>query len=137
MTQFTPTSTVAPHAESNWTSVCALSDILPGGGVCALVGGQQVAVFRLGGRVFALSNFDPFTRANVLSRGLTGSYTAHWPDGQRQERYKVASPLLKHTFDLETGACLTDQAMSIPAYAVRLDDTGRVWIGDEWTGSAD
>ncbi len=132
MTQFTPTSTPTPHAESSWTPVCDLKDILPGGGVCALVGGQQVAVFRLGGRVFALSNFDPFTRANVLSRGLTGSYTA-----QGEERYKVASPLLKHAFDLETGACLTDETVSLPAYAVRLDETGRVWIGDEWTGSAD
>ena len=132
MTQFTPTSATAPHAEPNWTSVCVLSDILPGGGVCALVSGQQVAVFRVAGRVFALSNFDPFTRANVLSRGLTGSYTA-----AGEERYKVASPLLKHTFDLETGICLTDETVSISAYAVRLDDTGRVWIGDEWTGSAD
>ena len=132
MTQFTPTPTAAPHAEPNWTPVCALNDILPGGGVCALVGGQQVAVFRVAGRVFALSNFDPFTRANVLSRGLTGSYTVGG-----EERYKVASPLLKHAFDLETGACLTDETVSIPTYAVRLDETGRVWIGDEWTGSAD
>ncbi|WP_407569414.1 nitrite reductase small subunit NirD [Deinococcus altitudinis] len=132
MTQFTPTSAAAPHAELNWTSVCALTDILPGGGVCALVGGQQVAVFRVAGRVFALSNFDPFTRANVLSRGLTGSYTS-----EGQERYKVASPLLKHTFDLETGICLTDETVSISAYAVRLDETGQVWIGEAWTGSAD
>lgn len=122
MTQFIPASTTAPTDAQSWTPVCALGDILPGGGVCALVGGQQVAVFRVAGRVFALSNLDPFTRANVLSRGLTGSYTAGG-----EERYKVASPLLKHTFDLETGRCLSDETVKIPTYAVRLED-GRIWI---------
>lgn len=131
MTQFTPAQPTTPPAEPSWTPVCKLSDVLPGSGVCALVGGQQVAVFRLGGRVFALSNFDPFTRANVLSRGLTGSYTA-----EGNERYKVASPLLKHTFDLETGVCLSDPAVTVPVYAVRVEEE-RVWIGDIWTGLAD
>jgi nitrite reductase/ring-hydroxylating ferredoxin subunit len=28
-------------------AVCRLADIVPGGGVCALVGGEQVEVFRL------------------------------------------------------------------------------------------
>lgn len=129
--------TVAPSSGgrifplSTWTPVCTLSEILPGGGVCALVGGQQVAVFRVAERVFALSNLDPYTRANVLSRGLTGSYTA-----SGQERYKVASPLLKHTFDLETGVCLSDTSVRVPTYPVRLEE-GRVWIGERWTGSAD
>ena len=117
--------------DTHWTPVCRLEDILPGGGRCALVGGRQVAVFRVAGRVFALSNFDPFTRANVLSRGLTGSYTV-----SAEERYKVASPLLKHAFDLETGACLSDPAVSIPVYATRTEDD-RIWIGEAWTGSAD
>ena len=131
MTQFAPSTTADPTSDTPWTPVCKLSDILPGGGVCALVGGRQVAVFLVAGRVFALSNFDPFTRANVLSRGLTGSYTE-----SGRQRYKVASPLLKHAFDLETGMCLSHPSVNIPAYAARTQD-GRVWIGDEWTGSAD
>jgi nitrite reductase (NADH) small subunit len=122
MTQLAPSTSIDPTSTQNWTPVCKLSDILPGGGVCALVGGRQVAVFRLGEQVYALSNFDPFTRANVLSRGLTGSYTAGG-----QERYKVASPLLKHAFDLNTGACLSDPAVSVPAYGARIED-GRIWI---------
>ena len=136
MTQLAPATTAHPTSDVTWTPVCKLSDILPGGGVCALVGGRQVAVFRLAGRVFAVSNLDPFTRANVLSRGLTGSYTSTGPGGQAQERYKVASPLLKHAFDLETGVCLSDRAVSIPAYAARAEDE-QVWIGDKWTGSLD
>jgi nitrite reductase (NADH) small subunit len=129
MTQLTPSITANQASDTAWTPVCKLSDILPGGGVCALVGGRQVAVFRLGGRVYALSNFDPFTRANVLSRGLTGSYML-----SGEERYKVASPLLKHAFDLETGVCLSDSTVSVPAYAARIEED-RVWIGGAWTGS--
>jgi nitrite reductase (NADH) small subunit len=136
MTQLAPSTTANPTSTLNWTPVCKLSDILPGGGVCALVDGRQVAVFRVAGQVYALSNFDPFTRANVLSRGLTGSYTESGPGGQAQERYKVASPLLKHMFDLETGACLSDPTVSIPVYAVRIEED-RIWIGEAWTGSLD
>ncbi len=131
MTQLAPSTHANSTSIPSWTPVCKLSEILPGGGVCALVGGRQVAVFRVAGRVFALSNFDPFTRANVLSRGLTGSYTS-----EGQERYKVASPLLKHAFDLETGVCLSDPAVSVPVYAARSEED-RIWIGEAWTGLAD
>jgi len=56
---------------SQWTTVCQLNDILPATGVCALVGNQQVAIFRPRNddQVFALSNIDPFFEASVLSRG--------------------------------------------------------------------
>lgn len=103
----------------NWVRVCRLDDILPGLGACALVEGRQVAIFRVGERLFALSNFDPFTRANVLSRGLLGS---------KGERLYVASPLLKHRFDLESGECLDDPSVRLPVYAVRLEE-GEVWVG--------
>lgn len=129
MTQLAPATAAHPTPDTAWTPVCRLSDLQPGGGACALVNGQQVAVFRVAGRVYALSNFDPFTRANVLSRGLTGSYTSGG-----QERYKVASPLLKHAFDLETGVCLMDAAVRVPTYAARAEDD-RIWIGAVWTGS--
>lgn len=112
------------HPPIPWTRVCALDDILPGTGVCALVAGQQVAVFRIGGRVYAIGNRDPFTGANVLSRGLTGSYTRNG-----ETRVKVASPLLKHAFDLDSGLSLDDPRVSVPVYATRTEG------GDVWTGS--
>ncbi|HXC57954.1 MAG TPA: nitrite reductase (NAD(P)H) small subunit, partial [Steroidobacteraceae bacterium] len=52
--------------------VCALDEILDGAGVCALIDGEQVALLRVGDEVFALENRDPFSEANVISRGLTG-----------------------------------------------------------------
>ncbi|WP_309570284.1 nitrite reductase small subunit NirD [Deinococcus sp.] len=113
-----------PSATSlHWVQVCALRDILPGLGVCALIAGQQVAVFHVAERVFAVGNRDPRTGANVMSRGLTGSYTRG-----DETRLKVASPLLKNAFDLETGESLDDPSVQLPTYAVRVEG-GEVWIG--------
>ncbi|WP_438391185.1 nitrite reductase small subunit NirD [Caballeronia sp. DA-9] len=104
-----------------WVPVCALSDILPNTGVCALVNGVQVAVFHLaddGGRVFAIDNFDPGSQASVLSRGLIGNLG---------ERIVVASLIYKHHFDLRTGECLEIPENSVNAFAARVED-GHVWV---------
>ncbi|RDI94624.1 nitrite reductase (NAD(P)H) small subunit [Meiothermus sp. QL-1] len=106
-------------AKLRWVRVCYLEDILEGTGVCAKVEGEQVAIFRLEGQLYALSNHDPFTRANVLSRGLLGNHG---------ERRTVASPLLKHRFDLRSGECLDDPQVRLPTYAVRCEE-GEVWVG--------
>lgn len=97
-----------------WTDVCPLESLIPGRGVCALVGPHQVAVFRVAGdEVYAVSNYDPFSRAFVLSRGIVGS---------KGDRLKVASPVYKQSFDLETGVCLDDATVSVPAFEVRVVD---------------
>lgn len=106
-----------------WTPICPQGALLPDAGVCALLGDKQVAVFLVAGQLYAVGNRDPYTGANVISRGLTGSYTRGGI-----ERPKVASPLLKHTFDLETGEALGDPAVRLPVYPVRLTG-GEVWIG--------
>jgi nitrite reductase (NADH) small subunit len=83
-------------------------------GVAALAGGQQVALFRLDvEEIAAIGNLDPYSRANVLSRGIVGS---------RGERVFVASPMFKQPFDLRTGACLDDPAVSVPVFTVRVVD---------------
>ena len=100
---------------ANWTAVCRLDEIVPDTGVCALVNGRQVAVFRVGDlepRVFAIDNYDPNSQAAVLSRGLVGSVGG---------RTVVASPLYKNHFDLATGACLELPECSVTAHAVRCD----------------
>ncbi|QFP77870.1 nitrite reductase (NAD(P)H) small subunit [Deinococcus sp. AJ005] len=108
----------------SWQRVCGLADILPGLGVCALVEGRQIAVFHVAGRVCAVGNRNPFTGADVISRGLTGSYRS----GDAEERPKVASPLLKHTFDLATEQALDHADMTLPTYSARVEG-GEVWIG--------
>ena len=97
-----------------WVDVCPLDKLIPGRGVCALVGDLQVAVFRIAGEeIYAISNFDPFSRAFVLSRGIVGS---------KAERLKVASPIYKQSFDLVTGVCLDDATVTLPTSEVRVVD---------------
>ena len=64
---------------SQWVNICKIDDILPATGVCALLGQQQVAVFRpyQDDRVFAISNIDPFFNASVLSRGIIAEDASH------------------------------------------------------------
>ncbi|QFI56169.1 nitrite reductase small subunit NirD [Aeromonas simiae] len=100
---------------------CQLDDILPGTGVCALIEGRQVAIFRPTAeeQLFAIGNQDPFYQANVLSRGLIGEH---------EGEFWVASPLKKQRFRLCDGLCLDNPAVSVPSYPVAL--RGReVWIG--------
>jgi NAD(P)H-dependent nitrite reductase small subunit len=94
-------------------AVCRLADIVPNTGVCALAGGRQVAVFRLDDdRVYALSNHDPFSRANVLSRGIVGDIKGE---------LVVASPVYKQHFSLASGQCLEDPQVSIPVFPARVE----------------
>jgi nitrite reductase (NADH) small subunit len=100
---------------TTWVDVCSLDAIAPNTGVCALVAGEQVAIFRVGNadELYALSNYDPFSKAFVLSRGLVGD---------RNGTLKVASPIYKHNFSLTTGQCLDDEAVKIPTFAIQVAD---------------
>ncbi len=101
--------------KNQWQPICAREDLVPGSGVCALVGGEQVAVFYLPAeeqQVYALSNRDPIGDAHVLSRGMLGDIAG---------RLVVASPLYKQHFDLLTGVCLEQEEMRVEVYSVRLD----------------
>ncbi|KGM10868.1 nitrite reductase small subunit NirD [Cellulomonas bogoriensis] len=90
-----------PTAET-WDVVCLLDDLLPERGVAALVHDTQVAVFRLhDDTVLAVQQRDPYSGANVLSRGIVGTRTV---DGT--EVPTIASPMYKQVFDLRTGTCL-------------------------------
>jgi nitrite reductase (NADH) small subunit len=107
-----------------WVDVCLLSAIAPNTGVCALVKGQQVAIFRVGSEdeVFAISNYDPFSKAFVLSRGIVGD---------RNGIPKVASPIYKQNFNLLTGQCLDDETVSIPTFVVKVvEERVQVAVGE-------
>ena len=111
------TTVLQPLADT-WVEVCPFDRLISGRGVCALVAGCQVAVFRVDGDVFALSNFDPFSQSNVLSRGIVCS---------RGERLKVESPIYKQSFDLHTGQCLDDPTVSVATLSARVVD-GQVQV---------
>jgi nitrite reductase (NADH) small subunit len=106
---------------AQWVDVCELSEIIPNTGICAFIEGQQIAIFRVGSgsEVYAISNYDPFSKVNVLSRGIIGD---------RQGVLKVASPIYKQNFDLKTGQCLDDDTVCIPTFPVRVF-AGKVQVG--------
>lgn len=99
---------------SKWINVCQLNDIIPNTGVCALVNGKQVAIFRPrdNEELFAVDNMDPFAKSNVLSRGLICEH---------EEQLWVASPLKKQRFNLTTGQCLENVLVSLATYKVRVN----------------
>jgi nitrite reductase (NADH) small subunit len=104
----------------NWTPICPYTRLEPERGVTALVGGAQVAVFRTSeGELYALDNLDPFSRAQVLSRGIVGS---------RGGAPTVASPVYKQAFDLRTGRCVDSPDVVVRTYPVRCRD-GQVEVG--------
>lgn len=112
-----PLALVRPPPDG-WEDVCAVEEIAVGTGVCALVAGRQVAIVRTAAAVYALGNFDPFSKAYVLSRGIVGD---------RGGVPKVASPIYKQGFDLRTGQCLDDPKVRVPTYEVRVE-RGRILV---------
>lgn len=89
--------TIAADVET-LVRVCAVSDLEVERGRAALFGSTQIALFLLAdGSLHAVCNRDPYTGAQVMSRGIVGT---------RDDAPTVASPLHKQVFDLRTGLCL-------------------------------
>jgi nitrite reductase (NADH) small subunit len=102
----------------SWLDVCAVEDLLPNAGVCALIDGRQVALISCGETLYAVDNFDPFSKAFVISRGIVGD---------RGGVPMIASPIYKNAFDLRTGQSLDDPAVQLMTWRVRIRD-GRVEV---------
>lgn len=94
-----------------WQAVCDSSELMPNIGVRALLGDEQVALFKVKDEYFAVSAIDPFTKAAVMSRGIVGDLKG---------KVVVASPIYKQHFELSTGACLEDQSVNLKTYPVRV-----------------
>jgi nitrite reductase (NADH) small subunit len=117
----TQTETSASPATIVWSRICPIEDIWPGTGAAALVDGQQIAIVRMpdGQTLYATANFDPFSKAFVMARGIVGD---------RNGVPKIASPIFKQNFDLRTGVCLDDPAVAIAVYPVRVVE-GQIEVG--------
>lgn len=121
--------TTTPETPTGWVRVCSLADLEVERGRAALLGDTQIALFLLhDGRVHAVSNFDPYSRANVISRGIVGT---------RQDAPTVASPMYKQVFDLRTGACLDTQGKepaSLRVWPAAVAEDGSVLV--RWEGES-
>jgi nitrite reductase (NADH) small subunit len=111
----------APAADAlDWRTVCRVADLEVAWGEAALIDGEQVALIKVSAsEVCAVSHRDPATGAHVMARGIVGNKGWH---------RTLASPLHKEVYDLVTGECFTDPALSLRIYPVRLRD-GMVTVG--------
>ena len=99
------------HSLDTLVRACALTDLEVERGRAALFGKTQIALFLLAdGTVHAVANLDPYSGAQVMSRGIVGT---------RDGAPTVASPMHKQVFDLRTGLCVATQG--------RPPATLRVW----------
>ncbi|QOL24871.1 nitrite reductase small subunit NirD [Thalassotalea sp. LPB0316] len=106
-------------SNQQWQRICAEDALCDNAGVCALIATeqseQQVAIFKVGKtqqQVYAIGNYDPIGKANVLYRGIVGSV---------DEQIVVASPLYKQHFSLTSGQCLQATEVSVPVYPARIN----------------
>ncbi|GAB4276773.1 MAG: hypothetical protein Kow0065_23910 [Methylomicrobium sp.] len=100
---------------SEWIDLCSVKDLQPDSGVCAWAEGRQIALFYMkkDQAVYAVDNYDPIGKANVLSRGMIGDLGG---------TPMVASPLYKQHYSLETGVCFEDASVRIETYPVRIEN---------------
>ena len=100
-------------AQSEWIDICGLDDLVAYSGVSALVGETQIAIFYIPGAepaLYALDNWCPAAKANVLSRGIVGDVNGE---------FVVASPLYKEHFSLITGHCV-EKPLQVSVWGIRL-----------------
>jgi nitrite reductase (NADH) large subunit len=101
-----------PVLQRSFVRLASVRDVPDDSGIEVKYGGTEIAIFRTRGAWYATQNACPHTGASVLSRGILGD-AAGTP--------KVACPLHKRTFGLETGECLSQDTTDITTFAVRID----------------
>jgi nitrite reductase (NADH) large subunit len=97
-----------------WVRVGSVSDFPIDGGRAIKHGAAEIAVFRFEsrGEWYACQNTCPHKHDPVLSRGILGD---------QQGVPKVACPLHKKTFSLETGACLSGEDYRVKVFPVKIE----------------
>jgi len=117
MTSSTKTNIII---EQSWRTICDKTDLVKDSGISALIESssgddEQVAIFHIPSseeEVFAVGNYDPIGKANVLYRGLVGCIN---------DEPVVSSPLYKQHYSLKTGRCLQED-QSVVVYNIRIED---------------
>ncbi|HEX3601841.1 MAG TPA: nitrite reductase small subunit NirD, partial [Lacipirellulaceae bacterium] len=101
-------------APLRWMPVGYAADFPLDGGATVKYGQSQIAVFNFEsrGQWYATQNMCPHKKAFVLSRGIVGS---------AGEEPKVACPLHKKTFSLDTGESLQGEEYRIRTFRVKLE----------------
>jgi nitrite reductase (NADH) large subunit len=103
-----------------WVPVGLADDFPIDGGATVKYGKSQIAVFNFASRGawYASQNMCPHKKAFVLSRGIIGT---------AGDEPKIACPLHKKTFSLESGESLQGEEFRIRTFRVKVQD-GRVYV---------
>ena len=115
--QSEPSAAPKPAGPSSWVRLAAVSDVPEDGGVAVRHGKLQIALFHLKTRGvwYATQNACPHKRDMVLARGLVGDASGV---------PKVACPMHKATFCLESGRGLSNPDLRIDTFPVKIRNGG-------------
>lgn len=114
---------VKPKTSSTeeWVKICNVKDLVAYSGIVGLMDGRQVALFYLpkgvpgktdAPTVYAVSNHNPFSHANVIGHGIVGDIKG---------TPVIVSPLHKEHFRLEDGVCLEHPEHVIQTWNARVN----------------
>jgi nitrite reductase (NADH) large subunit len=103
-----------PVVQRTWVRLASARDVPRDGGVAVKYGDVQIAVFHFAarGEWYATQNMCPHKQDMVLARGLLGDQSG---------TPKVACPMHKKTFSLESGECLSGEAYRVATFPVRVE----------------
>jgi nitrite reductase (NADH) large subunit len=103
-----------PTVQRRWVPLVDAHAVPRDGGIAVKYGKVQLAVFNFAsrGEWFATQNMCPHRQDMVLSRGIIGDH---------QGQPKVACPLHKKTFALDTGECLSGDELVIGTFPVQVN----------------
>lgn len=109
-----PSAEHAGNLSLRWERVGRVADFPKNSGACVKVDGQQIAVYHFASRNewYACENRCPHKRELVLSRGLLGDVNGV---------PKVACPVHKKAFSLESGKCLSGEDLAVTVFPVKID----------------
>jgi nitrite reductase (NADH) large subunit len=108
------TTSDARDADTSWVRVGSVDDFPIDGGRAVKHGSAQIAVFRFAskGEWYACQNTCPHKSEAVLSRGILGDQLGV---------PKVACPLHKKTFSLDSGKCLSGESYRVEVFPVKVE----------------
>ncbi len=97
-----------------WVRVASIDEVPADGGIAVRYGSHEIALFHFAarGEWYATQNACPHSNQQVLARGILG---------EQGGAPKVACPLHKKTFHLETGSCLSGEPLEVATYPVRVE----------------
>ncbi len=109
-----------PLAQRRWVPLIDAAAVPREGGVAIKYGNVQLAVFNLAsrGEWYATQNMCPHRQDMVLARGLVGDQAG---------RPKVACPMHKKTFALDSGESLSGESYGISTFPVQVN-AGVVYV---------